>query len=181
MFISIHWTFKLSLTTFSFFLACCNKSSVGCATYVLIKNILAFIFSAVLIDFDRKFIDSQGYLYVTGSTITSCLDNSNINSAHSDNGNIDYIGISLSLAKGQLAASVIILVSSLVFVGIYIYVYIRALYYDQNMRNSGMPSGVQFAPTMASPNYETSQPRLYQPGPVVCHNCGTTLNISDRI
>jgi hypothetical protein len=82
---------------------------------------------------------------------------------NNNNANIDFLDISLSLAKGQLAASVIILVSSLVFVGIYIYVYIRALYYDQNMRNSGMPSGVQFAPTMASPNYETSQPRLYQP------------------
>jgi hypothetical protein len=146
----------------------------------MIKNILAFIFSAVLIDFDRKFIDSGGYFYgADGDVNTSCL--SNLIQYNNNNANIDYLGISVSLAKGQLAASVIILVSSLVFVGIYIYVYIRALYYDQNMRNSGMPSGVQFAPTMASPNYETSQPRLYQPGPVVCHNCGTTLNISDRI
>jgi hypothetical protein len=153
MFISIHWTFKLSLTTFSFFLACCNKSSVGCATYVLIKNILAFIFSAVLIDFDRKFINSQGYLYATSSATTSttlCLSNAynyNTNSGSSNNGNIDFLGISVSLAKGQLAASVIILVSCLVFVGIYIYVYIRAKLYDQNMPNNGFPSGVQLPVT----------------------------------
>jgi hypothetical protein len=128
----------------------------------MIKNILAFIFSAVLIDFDRKFIDSGGYFYgANGDINTSCF--SNLIQYNNNNANIDFLDISLSLAKGQLAASVIILVSSLVFVGIYIYVYIRALYYDQNMRNSGMPSGVQFAPTMASPNYETSQPRLYQP------------------
>jgi hypothetical protein len=153
MFISIHWTFKLSLTTFSFFLACCNKSSVGCATYVLIKNILAFIFSAVLIDFDRKFINSQGYLYATSSATTSttlCLSNaynSNTNYGSSSIGNTNFLGISVNLAQGQLAASVIILVSSLVFVVIYIYVYIRAFLYDKNMRNNGYPSGVQLPPT----------------------------------
>jgi len=155
----------------------------------MIKNIVAFVFSAVLINFDRQFIDSQGYLYVTGSTITSCLNN-----ADSDNGNIDYIGISLSLAKGQLAASVIILVSSLVYIGIYIYVYIRALRDDQNMLNNGIPSGVQFAPPASK--YEIPQPISYQAdafkldgnrrnvndqtGPAVCPNCGATLNISQR-
>jgi hypothetical protein len=120
----------------------------------MIKNILAFIFSAVLIDFDRKFIDGQTDSSYLGYYIAGCSP---------ANSGTDWGAIMLSLAKGQLAGAVIILVSSLVFVGIYIYVYIRALYYDQNMRNSGMPSGVQFAPTMASPNYETSQPRLYQP------------------
>ncbi len=171
-------------------LACCNRSSVGCATYVMIKNIIAFIFAAVLIDFDRKFINSQGYLYVAGSTITSCLDNSYSNSAGSNNGNIDYIGISLSLAKGQLAASVIILVSSLVYVGIYIYVYIRALRDDQNMPNNHT-SGFQLPS-----KYEANQPRSYQAdafkpgdnrrnvndqiGPILCDNCGATVQISQR-
>jgi hypothetical protein len=116
----------------------------------MIKNILAFIFSAVVIDFDRKFINAQGYLYVTQNNNPSRWNNpynSYINSADSNNETIDFRGISLSLAKGQLAASVIILVSSLVFVGIYIYVYIKALRDARNMPNNGIYFGAQFAPT----------------------------------
>jgi hypothetical protein len=155
----------------------------------MIKNILAFVFSAVLIDFDRKFIDSQGYLYAPDSTITACLNipyNSNSNYTDSNNGNIDYTGISLSLAKGELAASVIILVSSLVFVGIYIYVYIRALNDNRNMHNNGSPFGDQR--TAAPSKYQTEATQLDvtkinvndQAGLIVCHKCGAALKISER-
>ncbi len=107
----------------------------------------------------------------------------------------------MSLAKGQLAASVIILVSSFVFVGVYIYVYIRALRDNENMANSGIRSDFQLPPTTtyvaASSKYQTPQPILYQAeaiksdgnrmnvhdqtGLVSCHNCGATLKISERI
>ncbi|CAF1392619.1 unnamed protein product [Rotaria sp. Silwood1] len=56
---------------------------------------------------------SLGY-YISGCTTTN-----------SSNTNFPYI--LLSLTKGQLAASVVMLVSCLVFVAIYIYVYITAL------------------------------------------------------
>jgi hypothetical protein len=89
-----------------------------------------------------------------------------------------------------LAASVIILVSSLVYVGIYIYVYIRALRDDQNMPNN-RTSGFQ-----VPSKYEPTQPTSYQAaafkpgdnrrnvndqiGPILCDNCGATVQISQR-
>jgi hypothetical protein len=110
---------------------------VVCATYVLVKNILAFIFSAVLIDFDRKFINNPGYDYnpIVSSTTVSCYG------LYSSDTSTDYGGISVSITKGQLAGSVIILVSSLLYVAIYIYVYIRALNDDRNVQNTFVAGG----------------------------------------
>jgi hypothetical protein len=149
---------------------------------VLIKNILTFIFSAVLIDFDRQFIDSQGLLYVSDSTTTACLSgqynqysqsNTNVN-----NGGVDFTGISVSLAKGELAASVIMLVSSLVFVGIYVYVYIRALHDDRNMPNNGMPFNPHPPPRM---DHDINRRNVYyQPGPILCENCRATVKTGER-
>ncbi|CAF1295922.1 unnamed protein product [Rotaria sp. Silwood1] len=46
------WAFFLTSWISVFCVTCCNRSSVRCATHTMIENILAFIFSAVLIDFD---------------------------------------------------------------------------------------------------------------------------------
>jgi hypothetical protein len=148
---------------------------------VLIKNILTFIFSAVLIDFDRKFIDSQGLLYVTGGTTSVCsYSQSNSNG---DNGGYDYTGTLANLAKGELAASVIMLVSALVFVAIFIYVYIRALRHDRNMPNNYNPSG-NYPTPIVQPKindlYNNRRNVDYQPGPILCENCGATVIISNR-
>jgi hypothetical protein len=114
------------------FLAYCSRTSVGWATYTLGINILAFIFSAVLIDFDRKFItyprfdyalNSNSYLssiYYYGINICTAV-------SYGEDLNNFFWELSRSLTKGQLAGAVLILVTSLAFVGIYIYVYIRAL------------------------------------------------------
>jgi hypothetical protein len=143
---------------------------------VLIKNILTFIFSAVLIDFDRQFIDSQGLLYVTGSNANGC--SSSQSNTNTNSGNTDSTGTSLSLAKGELAASVLMLVSSLVFVGIYIYVYIRALRHDQNMPNNGMPFNPHPPPRM---DHDINRRNVYyQPGPILCENCRATVKTGER-
>ncbi|CAF4143199.1 unnamed protein product, partial [Rotaria sordida] len=157
----------LRLANITLFIStCCNRSSVGCATYVMIKNILAFIFSAVLIDFDRRFINGQLSDYTTA----------------------------------QLAASVIILVSSLVFIAIYIYVYIRAVNDDRGGNNENFPSSGQrqtYAIPQANRPYKVPPPTEYQEEAtyrernimrsvdglrtVVCQNCGTTIDIPERL
>ncbi|CAF1228170.1 unnamed protein product [Rotaria sordida] len=173
-------------------LACCNRSSVGCATYVMIKNILAFIFSAVLIDFDRRFINGQLSDYTTVDDFRNCIS--------SYNSNTNYGNILLSLAKAQLAASVIILVSSLVFIAIYIYVYIRAVNDDRGGNNENFPSSGQrqtYAIPQANRPYKVPPPTEYQEEAtyrernimrsvdglrtVVCQNCGTTIDIPERL
>lgn len=84
----------------------------------MITNILAFIFSTVLIDFDNKFVSSEFY------SVTSCSSSTNTLYENSPNCNT-LKNIITDLTKGQLAGSVIVFVSYLMFVGIYIYTYIH--------------------------------------------------------
>jgi hypothetical protein len=124
----------------------------------LIKNILAFIFSAVLIDFDRKFIDDPYFDYnYNGGALTGPSPYS-LCSIDSSTSGVDFWYISVSLTKGQLAGAVVILVTSLLYVGIYIYVYIRALGEDgrmsRNISSFGGPHS-QIQP----PSYITTQPK----------------------
>ncbi|CAF2094731.1 unnamed protein product [Rotaria magnacalcarata] len=124
-----------------FRLDCCNRSSVACATYVMITNVLAFIFAAVLISFDNKFINDQ-LLEASAMSSPSCIP--------PDENNVDMRPIFLGITKGQLAASVIMLVSSLLFIAIYIYVYIRAVL-DKERRPNDAPRWVgQHAPNQTS-------------------------------
>jgi len=149
-----------------------------------VKNILAFIFSAVLIDFDRKFIANPSFDYNPsfnfGSSGTGACD-------ILSNTSVDFWGISQSLSKGQLAGAVIILVTSLVFVGIYIYVYIRASKDDGRMptdiffnRNRVAPP---HPPVYVTPQPQMpvqAQPKLYTPGTVLCERCGAAVDFSER-
>src|SRR5690349_9409390 len=118
----------------------------------MIKNILAFIFAAVLIDFDRRVIDGYNLGYWSSFVFGNCNNGANImnnlGNIINNGGNTIYNGINfwdsntssdtivslrgilLAVTKGQLAGSVVILVSSLTFVGIYIYVYIKAIIDD---------------------------------------------------
>jgi hypothetical protein len=132
----------------------------------MIKNILAFIFSAVLIDFDRKFVtstESEDWLFDTWCNLASPDPN---------------LGdISVSLAKGQLAGAVIILVSSLVFVGIYIYVYIRALYDDRGMSNNTFPIGGQ---PVQLPRPQDAMRVDDNSRTIICPRCGASVEISAR-
>ncbi len=99
----------------------------------MIKNILAFIFSAVLIDFDRKFIDNPYFDYNYNGNGPTESSPYSLCSLDASNSGVDFWYISVSLTKGQLAGAVVILVTSLLYVGIYIYVYIRALGEDGRM------------------------------------------------
>lgn len=75
-----------------------------------------------MIDFDNKFVSSEFY------SVTSCSSSTNTLYENSPNCNT-LKNIITDLTKGQLAGSVIVFVSYLMFVGIYIYIhtYIRAL------------------------------------------------------
>lgn len=144
----------------------------------MIKNILAFVFSAVLIDFDQKFIAGTldfGYgYYIPGCTVTASSDT--INGLRS---------VMVSLAKGQLAASVIMLVSALTFIGIYIYVYIRSITEDRRDWNNGVSNNQGRIPVPQPPMFNP-QPAKPAPGPgslnptIVCPNCGATVFTNDR-
>lgn len=162
-----------------FSVTCCNRSSVGCATYVMLKNILTLAFSAVLIDFDSKFIN--GHLTISFEhMIPGCTVS----------GNADTSDIMKSLARGQLAGSVILLITSITFIGVYIYVYIRSIRDDQGGRNDHMPSH--------APSNRIQQPKWtpdeYQPPPslnnsgfnnsnknIICQNCGATVFHNERL
>ncbi|CAF3784522.1 unnamed protein product [Rotaria sp. Silwood1] len=181
------WAFFFACWISIFCVTCCNRSSVGCATYAMIKNIIAFIFSAVLIDFDQKFIDGEGIVYL--------LSNANIN-CYSSSGYVDLLDISVKLTKGQLAGAGIILVSSLAFVCIYIYVYIRSILKDKN--NSDKYSARDdYRDNIPSSEYVITKPRwllqlqqtnMYQDktfsndsrGTGVCQRCGAPVKISER-
>ncbi len=100
--------------------------------------------------------------------------------------------MSVSLTKGQLAGAVIILVTSLIYVGIYIYVYIRALGEDERMLGnissfSGPHIRTQAKTTtvLQHPSYSAEPPIDYSPQPlqsqsVICHRCGATVQMGDR-
>ncbi|CAF2069460.1 unnamed protein product [Rotaria magnacalcarata] len=124
-----------------FCVSCCNRSSVACATYVMIKNVLAFIFAAVLISFDNKFINGQ----LPPDSITSSLD-----CITSYQNTVDMVSIFVRITKGQLAGSIIMLVSSLLFIAIYIYVYIRAVLDDEHRPNDDLRWTGPHAPNQTS-------------------------------
>ncbi|CAF1296096.1 unnamed protein product [Rotaria magnacalcarata] len=136
----ICWGFFMTCWISIFCVSCCNRSSVACATYVMITNVLAFIFAAVLISFDSKFINGQ----LSADSVTSSLD-----CITSYQSTVNMSSIFLGITKGQLAGSVFILVSSLVFIAIYIYVYIRAVFDDEHTPNDNLRWTGQNAPNQA--------------------------------
>ena len=95
-------------------LACCSQLSFGCATYGLVEHVVTCIFSVVLIDYNRKYIDN------TKSEVPSNCSVVRENAK-------EYLNISLSLAKSQLAAAVLMLLMSLAYSGIYIYTMTRVV------------------------------------------------------
>jgi hypothetical protein len=131
-----------------------------------VKNILAFIFSAILIDFDRKFItyprfdyavNTNSYfssIYYYGISICTALSDD-------DDGLTSFFWeISRSLTKGQLAAAVLMLVTSVAFVGIYIYVYMRALRDEGRKLSNSLPLRGPHV-SVLSRSYIPSEPSPY--------------------
>jgi hypothetical protein len=150
---------------------------------VLVKNILAFIFSAVLIDFDRKFINNPYFDYTYNNLYGyGGYGSSTLCSTDWSDSPVDFWSISVSLTKGQLAGAVIILVTSLIYVGIYIYVYIKAL------SDAGRLSKGPFAPSQPSTNFTEPIPdyspvlsRSYGDSQTnICHNCGAIISLLER-
>ncbi|CAF3646115.1 unnamed protein product [Rotaria socialis] len=96
----ICWGVSMTCWISMFCVSCCNRSSVACATYVMITNVLTFIFAAVLISFDNNFIN--GLLPPNSVTISlDCI------TSYQNTGNMS--SIFLGITKGQLAGAVIML------------------------------------------------------------------------
>lgn len=149
----------------------------------------------MLIDFDRKFIDNPAFDYPKSNNLNCLrsLENTDIQK---------FPEISISLSKAQLACAVIILITSLAYVGIYIYVYIRSIQNSGRISNANFPIPNQ-APVVYTTSYQTTQPNqmpeqqrsswkvqqasgvipnaLNSSGgtpSVVCHKCGATVYLS---
>jgi hypothetical protein len=103
------------LAQFFSFLAFCIHSSIGCATYVLVENIVTLIFLAMLINFDRRYLVNPYIEY----NDTKCLW------SHAVVKNARNIAVALS--KAQLVLIILMMVSSLAFISIYICTYIITL------------------------------------------------------
>lgn len=101
----------------------------------------------------------------------------------------------LNLAKGELAGSVVMLVTSFIFVIIYIYTYIRSIRHDGTNRGNAysyrdQPPRQQTNMVVSSaqtsmPGYQ--QPGMRQPEPINqgyniinCPKCGTNIVTSER-
>ncbi|CAF2114602.1 unnamed protein product [Rotaria magnacalcarata] len=140
----ICWGFFITSWISIFCVNCCNRSSVACATYGMITNVLAFIFAAVLISFDNKIINDQLYQLLGDYAMSS------LSCIPLDENNVDMWPIFLGITKGQLAGSVIMLVLSLLFIAIYIYVYIRAVLDKERRPNDAPRWAGQHAPNQTS-------------------------------
>ena len=137
-----------------------------------------------MIDFDRKFIAYPFFDANFGLGSSNC----NILGA-----GFDLIDVSTQLHKGQLAGAVIMLVSSLIYVSIYGYTYIRAISSGSPPSNMPFPNHGPFVPNQmihANEPIIQLQPssfggglnndphlaqRLAQPSSVICPNCGTAV------
>ncbi|CAF3555111.1 unnamed protein product [Rotaria socialis] len=188
----ICWGVSMTCWISMFCVSCCNRSSVPCATYVMITNVLTFIFAAVLISFDNNFIN--GLLPPNSVTISlDCI------TSYQNTGNMS--SIFLGITKGQLAGAVIMLVLSLLFIAIYIYVYIRAVLDDEHRPNDDLRWTGQHAPNQipgygmstqhttpalplqpAQTVYLKSNNARYgnQPPDIICPSCGAALKVIEQ-
>ncbi|CAF4631663.1 unnamed protein product [Rotaria socialis] len=172
----ICWGVSMTCWISMFCVSCCNRSSVACATYVMITNVLTFIFAAVLISFDNNFIN--GLLPPNSVTISlDCI------TSYQNTGNMS--SIFLGITKGQLAGAVIMLVLSLLFIAIYIYVYIRAVLDDEHRRMM-ICDGQHTTPALplqpAQTVYLKSNNARYgnQPPDIICPSCGAALKVIEQ-
>ncbi|CAF1590498.1 unnamed protein product [Rotaria magnacalcarata] len=123
----ICWVFFIASWIAGYCITCCNRSSFCCATYGLAQNLLAFIFSAVLIDYCRKFLD-DGFNPFSSSSASQCTDSLT-------NDIVSQLDTLTSLHKSLLAVAVLILLSTLAFAGIYIYTLTRACLSNRTSNN----------------------------------------------
>ncbi|CAF3369995.1 unnamed protein product [Rotaria socialis] len=163
----ICWLFFTASWIATCCITCCNRSSICCATYALAQNVAAFIFSAVLIDYCRKFLVDE---FDIGSSSSSsyCSYSSTTNY-------ISQLNTLTSLDKSLLAIAVLILLSTLAFAGIYIYTFIRVCLSNRTNTNSRLyaePMAPRFPPNPRPFNDVYQQnPAVYMNQPVLCAKC----------
>lgn len=143
-------------------LACCNGTSFASTTCGAVVNILAFIFSAILIDESNKIIKNHGnfaYIYLKCQLLD--WTSSNIYNPNYSDFNDVFCKTGSYLAKSLLALSVLMLVSSVTYIVAYIYTLIRVL----TMKNRVMvqPSAPAYPYPMVPPS--NLPPRMEIPLP----------------
>jgi hypothetical protein len=163
-------------------LACCNRHSLGCATHVLVENILSIVAAAVLLYFDNLFLNNP-YTCLYGST-TNCNQYSTYYSYSSGIYNPTYYTIKLACIKAQLACASVMLATNVIYIIIFIVIAIKT----RNQSNDGV-----VLPYGTTPNYVRPQPVVSQIEPAVtqiqapsaygqrlikCPNCHTRFPIT---
>jgi hypothetical protein len=94
---------------------------MGCATHVLIENILAIIAASVLISFDGIFISNP---YVCLYAVDyGCNRASDFNRGIYDS---TFYTVKMAVIKAQLACAVVMLATNVIYIAIYIYVTIKS-------------------------------------------------------
>jgi hypothetical protein len=104
-----------------FVLACCNRHSIGCATHVLVENILSIIAALVLISFDSIFINNP-YICLYASDY-NCNRSSDLYHSIYDS---SFYTVKTTVVKAQLACTAVIFVTNVIYIVIYIYLAIKA-------------------------------------------------------
>jgi len=159
--------------------ACCNRHSFGCATHVLVENILSIIAASVLLYFDNLFLNNP-YTCLYGST-TDCSQYSSSYSYSNSIYNSSNYTVKLACIKAQLACAAVMLVTNVIYIIIFIVVIIKT-------RNES--NRVTMLPHSSAPSYVSNQPVVNQIQPPTtyvssssvqrnfkCPNCSTVIQI----
>ena len=140
-------------------LACCNQHSTGCATHVLVENILSIIAASVLLYYDRLFL-SNPFTCIFGS-VSNCGTitwnwNDHDSTAYTGIYNRSNYDLKMAMIKVQLGCGVVMQLTCVTYVAIYI----RALIRTRAFANAVVVQAFRAAPmaTMAQMTMGTYPP-----------------------
>jgi hypothetical protein len=136
--------------------ACCNRHSFGCATHVLVENILSIIAAAVLLYFDNLFLNNP-FICLYGSTYY-CNQSSSSYSYNNGIYNSTNYTVKLACIKAQLACAAVMLATNVIYIIIYIIVAVKT-------RNESNEAGISPYGTALAPYYIHGQPAVNQGQP----------------
>ena len=146
---------KDSLGTSVGFLACCNRHSCGCATHVLVENILSIVAASVLLYFDTAFLDNPYKCYYGLDKDCSPFKYDywlEPISSYTGIYNPDKYTLKVTLIKTQLACAAVMLTTNVVYLVIYTVVALKtSRLRDQAVVVPVVPYGGYGMPTVPFP------------------------------
>ncbi len=161
---------------------------MGCATHVLVENILSIIAASVLLYFDNLFLNNP-YICLYGSTSDCNQYSSSYSYSYSYSiYNPTYYTVKLACIKAQLACASLMLFTNVIYIIIFIVVAVKTK--NESNEIGVYQSGTTSVNANAQPiGYQRQEPTPYvlsthqQPGRsqtrvVECHKCHTLIEIA---